>query len=99
MNEKQKLTPCTCLSHDEKSGRLKIEVEMPGADKNHMKLDMRKDSFCVSAPRGDEAEYSSCYRLSHEVEPEKAEARFENGLLRIFAPIKDWENRYSVKVQ
>ena len=99
MSERTKLTPCTCLSHDEKSGRLKIEVEMPGADKNHMKLDMRKDSFCVTAPRGEEAEYSSCFNLSREVEPEKAEARFENGLLRIFAPIKDWEHKYSVQVQ
>jgi HSP20 family protein len=99
MSEKTKLTPCTCFSHDEAGGRLKIEVEMPGVNKNDIKLDMRHDSFCLSAPRGDDAEYSSCFMLSHEVEPEKTEAKYENGLLRISSPIKGWENKVSVQVQ
>jgi len=98
MNEKTKLTPCACFSHDETGGRLKIEVEMPGVNKNDIKLDMRSDSFCLSAPRGNDTEYSSCFKLSHEVEPGKTEAKFENGLLRIFSPIKGWENRVSVQI-
>jgi HSP20 family protein len=98
MAEKAKLTPCTCFSHDELTGRLKIDLEMPGADKKEMRLDMRKDSFCVSAPKGEDAEYSSCFKLSHEVEPEKAEAKYENGLLRIFAPIKDWDKKHRVRI-
>jgi len=63
---------------------------MPGANKSDIKLDMRSDSLCLSAPRGEDAEYSTCFMLSHEVEPEKTEARYENGLLRIFSPIKGW---------
>ena len=98
MNDKTKLTPCACFSHDETAGRLKIEVEMPGVNKNDIKLDMRSDSFCLSAPRGNDTEYSSCFKLSHEVEPGKTEAKFENGLLRIFSPIKGWENRVSVQI-
>jgi len=60
---------------------------------------MRKNSFCVSAPRGEDAEYSSCFMLSHEIEPEKAEAKYDSGLLKIFAPMKDWEQKVSIQVQ
>ncbi len=98
MDEKTKVTPCTCVSHDDREGRLKIEVEMPGVDKQHIQLDMRKDSFCVSAPRGD-THYSGCFSLAHEVEPDKTEAQYENGLLRIFAPLKDWEMKSRIPIQ
>ena len=99
MNNRSKITPCACFSHDDKDGRFKIELELPGVDKKNIKLDMRKDSFCVSAPRGEDAEYSGCYMLAHEVVPEKTEARYESGLLRIFTPMKDWENRVNVTIQ
>ena len=99
MNDKIRINPCACFSHDSTSGRLMIEVELPGANKSDIKLDMRSDSLCLSAPRGDEAEYSTCFMLSHEVEPGKTEAKYENGLLRIFSPIKGWEDKVSVQVQ
>jgi len=99
MNEKTRLTPCACFYHDDVQGRLNIELEMPGVDKSNIKLDLRKNSFCVAAPRGADAEYSSCFTLSHEIEPEKAEAKYESGLLKIFAPMKDWEHTVSVQVQ
>ena len=100
MNRKQNATPCTCFSHDEKEGRLTAQVELPGVDKADISLDMRRNSFCVSAKRGDsDTEYSGCFTLSHDVEPEKAEAQFENGLLRVFAPIRDWESKYHVPIQ
>ncbi|MFB3887625.1 MAG: Hsp20/alpha crystallin family protein [Thermodesulfobacteriota bacterium] len=94
-----KVTPCACFSHEEQEGRYKIELELPGVDKKDIKLDMRKDSFCVSAPRGEETEYSGCYMLAHEVIPEKTEARYESGLLKIFTPIKDWERKVNVQIQ
>lgn len=99
MNNKTKVIPCACFSHDDKEGRLKVEMELPGVNKKDISLDMRKDSFCVSAPRGEDTEFSGCYMLAHEINPEKTEARYENGLLRIFAPIKDWEHKVSVQIQ
>jgi len=51
MNNKTKLTPWTCFSHDGTEGRLKIEVEMLGVNKNDIKLDMRNNSYCVLASR------------------------------------------------
>ena len=98
MEAKQTFTPCTCFFHDEKEGRLNIEVQLPGVEKKDISLEMRKDSFCVSCNRG-ETEYSGCFRLSHEVEPEKAEAKYENGLLKVFAPIKDWQHKVSLPIQ
>jgi HSP20 family protein len=99
MNSKTKVTPCACFSHDDKDERIKIELELPGVDKKAISLDMRKDSFCVSAPRGEDTEYSGCFMLAHEVVPEKAEAKFESGLLRIFAPIRDWEHKVNVTIR
>lgn len=99
MENRTKVTPCACFSHDDKDERLKIELELPGVDKKDISLDMRKDSLCVTAPRGEDTEYSGCYMLAHEVEPDKTEAKFENGLLRIFAPIRDWEHKTNVMIQ
>jgi HSP20 family molecular chaperone IbpA len=59
---------------------------------------MRKDSFCVSAPRGEDTEYSGCFILAHEVVPEKSEAKYESGLLTIFAPMKGWEEKVNVMI-
>jgi HSP20 family protein len=97
MDETKRLTPCTCFFHDDQEGRLKIEVEMPGVNKKDIALEMRRDSFCVSAPRGDN-HYSGCFKLTHEVAPEKAEAKYEDGLLRVFAPIKDWEKTSKIMI-
>jgi HSP20 family molecular chaperone IbpA len=74
-------------------------LEIPGVDKKDIALEMRKDSFCVSAPRGEDTEYSGCFMLAHEVEADKTEAKYESGLLRIFAPIRDWEHKVNVTVQ
>ena len=99
MSDKIKVMPCACFSHDEEGGRLKIDMEMTGVDKKDITLEMRKETFCVSAPRGQETEYAGCFKLSHEIVPEKAEARYESGMLTIFAPIKDWERKVIVTIQ
>jgi hypothetical protein len=36
--------------------------------------------------------------LAHEVMPEKAEAKYDSGLLRIFAPIRGWEEKVTLAV-
>ncbi len=90
MENKIKVSPLACLYHDEKENRLRIEVEFPDVGEKNISLDMKKDSFCVNASTED-AEYSGCYRLGHEVEPDKTETRYENGTLKIFTPFKGWE--------
>jgi len=99
MDTRIKVTPCACFSHDDQGGRLKIEMELPGVEKKDIRLEMRNDSFCVTAQRGEDTKYSGCFMLAHEVVPEKTEAKYESGLLRIFAPIRDWEHRMNVTIQ
>jgi HSP20 family protein len=99
MNNRMLVTPCACVSHDDKNGRLKIELELPGVDKKDISLEMRKDSFCVSAPRGEDTEYSGCFMLAHEVVPENSEAKYESGLLTISAPMKGREQKVNVMIQ
>ncbi len=99
MSDKVKVMPCACFSHDEEEGRLRIDMELTGVEKKDINLEMRKDTFCISAPRGQETEYAGCFKLSHEILPEKAEAKYDNGTLTIFAPIKDWDRKISVAIQ
>lgn len=96
---KTKLMPDVFFAHDDQMNRLKIEVELPGVDKKDISLDMRKDSFCVSAPRGEDTVYSGCYILAHQVMPERAEAKYDSGLLKIVAPIKNWEEKVNVTIR
>jgi HSP20 family molecular chaperone IbpA len=91
--------PDVFFAHDDQMNRLKIEVELPGVDKKDISLDMRKDSFCVSAPRGEDTVYSGCYILAHQVMPERAEAKYDSGLLKIVAPIKNWEEKVNVTIR
>ena len=51
MNNKIKVAPCACFSYDNQEGRFKIDLELPGVNNKEIKLEMRKNSFCVSAPR------------------------------------------------
>lgn len=83
----ERIEPCTCFYPDDKIGRLNIEVRLPGVNQKDVKLDMKSNSLCVSALRGQEIEYSGCFALSPEIEPDRAESKFEGDSLRIFAPM------------
>jgi HSP20 family protein len=89
--------PCSCFYYDQKEGRYTIEVQMPGIQGKDISLDMWEDNFCVWAKK-DDKEYSGCYMLAHDVDPARAEARYDNGLLRILAPFKDWTRRTHLPV-
>jgi len=90
--------PLTRYWYDQKEGRYFFEFEMPGVDKKDISLDFWGENFCFQAKK-DDAEYSGCYMFPHFVEPDKAKAHYENGVLRVFAPLKDWEKRTHVEVQ
>jgi len=88
--EKARFSPFVTLSHHLDGQRLRIDVELPDVDEKNISLDMKKDSFCISAPRNG-VEYSGCFLLDHEVEPEKTETKYEDGVFRIITPFKGWE--------
>ncbi len=80
------------LSHDLNTERLEIDVELPGVDQKNIALDLKSDSFCITAPKNG-SEYSGCFLLDHEVEPSKVETRYEEGVFRILTPYKNYWDR------
>jgi len=79
------ITPEVCIDHDDSA--FYIEVELPGVDKEHVDLSIGEQSLCVEASC-DDIVYLGCFNLAHAVDESKATAKFDNGLLRIEAPLK-----------
>ena len=88
MAEKVKVSPTVCAYSNEDHTRLFVEVELPGATKGDVELKMHEDSFSLRAPRKDLV-YVANYALCCPVDPDKAEASYRDGLLRIEVPYKD----------
>ncbi len=79
------LTPEVTIDHDDSA--FYIDVELPGVAKEHVQLSVGPQSVCVEAAR-DDLFYQGCFSLAHEVNENKAKAKFENGLLKIEIPLK-----------
>lgn len=84
MVEKTRYVPVVYISHDEMD--LKIIIELAGVNKEDIKLEMTSSSVCLNAS-GKDVSYSGCYSLAHEIDPKKALAKFENGLLTVTIPL------------
>ncbi|MGZ3749089.1 MAG: hypothetical protein ACXVCD_17265 [Pseudobdellovibrionaceae bacterium] len=65
-----------------------MEFAIPGAPTETIDVKILPDSVYLSAPARD-IEYVSALALTWTVKPEKAEATYEHGLLRIEVPFKD----------
>ncbi len=73
---------------DEENLKLVVEFAIPGAPTDTIDLKILEDSVHLTAPAKD-IEYVSSLALAWPVKPDKAEAVYENGLLRIEVPFKD----------
>jgi HSP20 family molecular chaperone IbpA len=82
-----KVAPNTVAYADGET-RLVIEFAIPGAPTDTIDVKILKDSVHLTAPARD-FEYVSALALGWPVKPDKAEATYENGLLRIEVPFKD----------
>jgi len=65
-----------------------VEFAIPGAPTETIDVKILKDSVYLLAPARD-IEYVSALALTWPVKPDKAEATYEHGLLRIEVPFKD----------
>ncbi|MCW4002823.1 MAG: Hsp20/alpha crystallin family protein [Candidatus Bathyarchaeota archaeon] len=88
--------PTACFCHDEKE--YLINFELPGVDKDHIEVHVSEQSLCVTGSR-DDAELAGCYTLAHEVDADKAEAKYENGLLRLRLPLKEPAEGKKIEIQ
>ncbi len=83
-----KVAPDTVAYADSENLKLIVEFAIPGAPADTVDLKMLQDSVHLTAPARD-IEYVSSLALSWPVKPDKAEATYQNGLLRIEVPFKD----------
>jgi HSP20 family protein len=86
--ERMKVAPVTVAYADGDQHKLIVEFAIPGAPTETVDVKILKDSVYLLAPARD-IEYVSALALGWPVKPDKAEATYENGLLRIEVPFKD----------
>lgn len=83
-----RVAPSTVAYADEGKNQLVAEFAIPGAPTETIDLKLLPDSIHLTAPARD-IEYVSALALAWPVKPDKAEATYEHGLLRIEVPFKD----------
>ena len=83
-----KIAPDTVAYADGENLKLVVEFAIPGAPTDTIDLKLLPDSVHLTAPARD-IEYVAALALGWPVKPDKAEATYEHGLLRIEVPFKD----------
>ena len=83
-----KIAPNTVAYADAENRKLVVEFAIPGAPTDTIDVKILEESIHLTAPARD-IEYVSALALGWPVKPGKAEATYENGLLRIEVPFKD----------
>src|ERR1700737_779975 len=83
-----KVAPDTVAYADGENHKLVVEFAIPGAPTDTIDVKMLEDSVHLTAPAR-AIEYVAALALGWPVKPDKAEATYENGLLRIEVPFKD----------
>ena len=85
---RMKVAPDSVAYADGENHKLVVEFAIPGAPTDTIDVKILEDSIHLTAPARD-VEYVSALALAWPVKPDKAEATYENGLLRIDVPFKD----------
>ena len=83
-----RVAPSTVAYADDEKNKLVVEFAIPGAPTETIDVKILEDSVHLTAPARD-IEYVSALALAWPVKPDKAEAIYEHGLLRIEVPFKD----------
>ena len=83
-----KIAPSTVAYADAENRKLVVEFAIPGAPTDTVDLKVLPDSVHLTAPARD-IEYVASLALAWPVKPDKAQAVYEHGLLRIEVPFKD----------
>jgi len=86
--ERIKVAPDTVAYVNSEHRKLIVEFAIPGSPADTIDVKVLEDSLYLLAPARD-IEYVSALALGWPVKPDKAEASYVNGLLRIEVPFKD----------
>ena len=96
--EKRVIAPRVDVAHNENNTGLHISVNLAGAPKDTVELEMGKEGFCVKA-EADSFRYETCFMLSHRVKSQKAKAKLESGLLNIQVPFEEMMRGHKINIE
>jgi HSP20 family molecular chaperone IbpA len=85
--EKRVVVPIINVNHNGDDSGLEIRVDMAGASKESVDLDVGDKGFCIKA-EAEDFRYENCYMLAHEA-----------GLLKITVPFKDTLHGHKVTIE
>lgn len=77
---------------DEKTGNLRLLVELPGVEKDDVQVSALEDKVSLEAARG-ERKYRTEVVLQRAIDPESGTASYTNGVLEIIFKIRDKTNK------
>ncbi len=77
---------------DEKNGVLRLLLEMPGVEKQDIKVEATEDSAVITAER-DGKKYRAEIELKAPVRSDSGKAEYKNGILEISLSLKDKANK------
>ena len=94
-----KVSPSICAYPDDKYENLEIEVVLPGVEKKDISFKITEDGFYVKAVK-EGIEYTDSYAVCCPIVPEKAVAKYSNGILKVTVPYQQpFENAVDVKIE
>ena len=97
-DEKRVVVLMINVNHNNDDTGLEIRVDLAGASKENVDLDMGEKGFCIKA-EAEDFRYENCFMLSHDVKPEEAKAKFVSGLLNISVPFKESWHGHKVTIE
>jgi len=77
---------------DEKTGTLRLLLEMPGVEKDDIKVEATEDTAVITA-ENDGRKYRAELGLKTPVKPDSGKAEYKNGILEISFSLKDKANK------
>jgi len=96
--EKPVVVPTVNINHNDDNTGLEIRVDLAGASKDSVDLDMGEKGFCLKA-EAEEFRYENCFMLAHDVKSKEAKAKFTSGLLKVAVPFKDVVHGHKVNIE
>ena len=92
--ETLRLSPVICAYPDDNYENFLIEVVLPGVEKKDISFKFTEDSFYIAASKKG-VQYLDSYAICCPVNPEKAVAKYSNGVLKVTIPylnslLKNW---------
>ena len=96
--EKRIRVPITHVNHNDDDSGLIITIDLAGASKESVDLDMGDKGFCIKA-EAEDFRYDNCFMLAHDVKPKESQAKFNSGLLTIHVPFKETQRGHKVNIE